>query len=315
MASVIGISEVAGYVPAQSESNLEKLDRFALDEGFLRDKIGVLRVSRRAPGEETSDMCVRAFEALRARCGIDAGAIDCVIVCTQNPDGRGIPHTSAVVHRKIGAPETAACFDVSLGCSGFVYGLAIAKSFMEANGFTNGLLFTADPYSKILDPDDRNTVLLFGDAAAVTLLQPLPSAGSGWRPTHFRFGTRGAEGAALSNAEGRLAMNGRAVFSFSATAVPAQVRSLLATAGLDAADIDLYLFHQGSKYIVDTLIQRLSLPREKVLLGLSECGNTVSSTIPLLLADERSRAPGVRRVLASGFGVGLSWASCILERI
>ncbi len=312
MATVIGIADIATYVPHGFESNLDKLERFGIDEAFLSAKIGVMKVSRKAPEEETSDLCVKAFQALCAKREIDMAAIDCVIVCTQNPDGRGIPHTSAVVHGKIGAPETAACFDVSLGCSGFVYALSIAKAFMEANGLHTGLLFTSDPYSKIVDPDDKNTALLFGDAAAVTLLQPAEAAKGCWIPGRFAFGTRGKDGMALHSTTGRLEMNGRAVFSFSATVVPVQVRQLVASAGLDLADIDLFLFHQGSKYIVDTIAQRLALPPGKVPLGLAECGNTVSSTIPALL--ENLRAGPARRIVISGFGVGLSWASCILEK-
>ena len=309
---MIAIAEVAAYIPAGSDSNLEKLERFGIDEAFVREKIGVVSAARKGAEEETSDLCARAFEALCARRAIDPASIDCIVVCTQNPDGRGIPHTSAIVHGKIGAPEHAACFDVSLGCSGFVYGLSIVKAFMEANGLARGLLFTADPYSKIVDPEDKNTALLFGDAAAVTLLEA-PAPGS-WVPQRFLFGTRGADGLALHNTGGRLEMNGRAVFTFSATAVPQQIRKLLADAGLQPGDVDLFLLHQGSKYIVDTLAQRLALTPAQVVLGLSECGNTVSSTIPLLLASERVRDSGARRMVLSGFGVGLSWASCLLEK-
>ena len=216
------------------------------------------------------------------------------------------------MHGKIGAPESAACFDISLGCSGFVYGLSIASAFMQANGLKRGLLFTADPYSKIIDPDDKNTVLLFGDAAAVALLEDPVQPGA-WQALRFAFGTRGSAGMALNNRAGKLEMDGRAVFTFSATAVPAQVKALLEETGLTVADIDLFLLHQGSKYIVDTIAQRLALPRDKVVLGLAGCGNTVSSSIPLLL-EKVMHERQLTRVLLSGFGVGLSWASAILER-
>jgi 3-oxoacyl-[acyl-carrier-protein] synthase-3 len=184
---------------------------------------------------------------------------------------------------------------------------------MEANGFRTGLLLTCDPYSKILAPGDRNTALLFGDAAVATLLQADPASG-GWLPTKFKFGTDGRSGRALHNDAGTLTMEGRAVFNFSATAVPEQIKALLREAELTSAEIDLFLFHQGSKFIVDTLRKRLELPVEKVPLRLTEQGNTVSSSIPLLLEEQLARRD-ISRVVISGFGVGLSWASGLLERV
>jgi 3-oxoacyl-[acyl-carrier-protein] synthase-3 len=310
---MIGIRAVASYVPAQRESNLARMAEFGINEDFVRQKLGVVERSRKAEMQETSDLCVAAFEAMRTREGMDAGDIDCLVVCTQNPDGHGLPHTSSVVHRKLDLSDSCAAFDISLGCSGFVYGLSIVKSFMEANAMRRGLLFTADPYSKIIDPEDKNTALLFGDAAAVTLLGDESAGSPQWYPRAFEFGTRGKEGAALQNATGRLEMNGRAVFSFSATEVPKQVTALLKRSRLTPGDVDLFLFHQGSRFIVDTLRKRLGLPPEKVPLMLEEFGNTVSSSIPMLL-ERYLRQPHLRRILISGFGVGLSWASALLER-
>ncbi len=310
---MIGISEIASYVPAGGESNLDKAGRFGVTKEFITDKIGVRRVSRRARGEETSDLCVRAYEALaRKPAGIPAD-VGCLMVCTQNPDGRGLPHVSAIVHGKLGLPDRCAALDISLGCSGYVYGLSVCSAFMKAQGFKRGLLFTADPYSKIVDPDDKNTALLFGDAATVTVLQAEPGAGS-WVPMAYRFATRGSEGACLINLDGTLTMNGRAVFNFSAVEVPIQVRQVLESAGVRQDDVDLFLFHQGSKYILDTLGKRLGLPGSKVPSNLADQGNTVSSSIPLLFEAHKDRREP-RLVLMSGFGVGLSWATGLLKRI
>lgn len=310
---MIGLRAIASYIPPGRLSNYARREEFDLSDDFIRGKLGVEQVSRLAPGEETSTLCVNALTALQGRMKLDPAAVECLIVCTQNPDGHGIPHTSAVVHGAIGASDECAAFDIGLGCSGYVYGLSVATSFMEANRMTRGLLFTADPYSKILDPSDKNTVLLFGDAATVTLLEEgLPGDGA-WYPTRFVFATRGKDGQALSNASGRLHMNGRAVFTFSATAVPPQVEALLAQAGMTKKDVDFFLLHQGSRYVVETLMKRLALPASKVPCHLAEQGNTVSSSVPLLL--ERYFAGGGQgRILLSGFGVGLSWASCLLER-
>jgi len=307
---MMGIVAIGKYIPVGRESNYAKKAQFEIDDEFIRDKLGVEAVSRKAPDEETSDMCVKACADLESRLRRRIGTVDCLVVCTQNPDGAGLPHTSAIVHGKLGLPQDCACFDVALGCSGYVYGLSIISSFMRGNGLSRGLLLTADPYSKIIDPQDKSTVLLFGDAATATLLEDAPGA---WVPGPFRFGTSGKDGGALENRRGALHMNGRAVFNFSVTAVPPQVNALLKDAGLDPAAIDLFLFHQGSKFIVDNLTKRLGLPPEKVPMNLAGQGNTVSSSLPLLLQDRLDDAR-LSRLLLSGFGVGLSWASCLLTR-
>lgn len=305
------IAAIGSYIPAGRESNYSKKEKFGLDDDFIARKLGVEEVSRKASDEETSDLCIKAFANLEARLGQRIEAVDCLVVCTQNPDGAGLPHTSAIVHGKLGLPQLCACFDISLGCSGYVYSLSILKSFMRDNGLSCGLLFTADPYSKIIDPDDKNTVLLFGDAATATLL--LDDSSGGWVPGPFLFGTCGKDGGALANRNGILHMNGLSVFKFSATEVPLQVNALLKNAGLGPEDIDLFLFHQGSKFIVDELTKRLALPAVKVPLNLSGQGNTISSSLPLLLQD-RLNDTHLHRILLSGFGVGLSWASCLLAR-
>jgi 3-oxoacyl-[acyl-carrier-protein] synthase-3 len=156
---MIGIGAIGTYVPARRIMNRGRMTEFAVTEQFLAEKIGFEAVARKEPSEETSDLCVKAVRALKAEPAVAAagglGAIQCVFLCTQNPDGRGLPHTSAIVHEKLGLPAACACLDISLGCSGFVHALAVARAFMEANGMTSGLLLTADPYSKIIDEHDK----------------------------------------------------------------------------------------------------------------------------------------------------------------
>jgi 3-oxoacyl-[acyl-carrier-protein] synthase-3 len=310
---MIGISEIASYIPPGFESNFDKLEKFSIDRSFIDEKIGVYRVSRKAPDEDTSDLCMASFAQLRRKCGIEPGDVDCIVVCTQNPDGRGLPHVSAVLHGRLGLPRRCASFDISLGCSGYVYTLSIMKAFMEAQGFRTGLLFTADPYSKIIDPDDKNTVLLFGDGAAVTLLRRGLASLPLLTPTAFDVDSNGLLASALCNVDGKLRMNGRQVFTYSVTTVPDTVRNLLDKAGIGKQAIDFFLFHQGSKYIVDAIAKRLELPVDKVARNMTEHGNTVSSTIPILL-EPLVHDARAQRILACGFGVGLSTAACILER-
>jgi 3-oxoacyl-[acyl-carrier-protein] synthase-3 len=306
---MIGIRAIASYLPSGRVSNVDRRDAAGKDEGFIRDKIGFEQLARRDAGQDTSDLCVAAFAALAERPGFDPAQVDCLVVCTQNPDAHGLPHTSAVVHRKLGLGQQVASFDISLGCSGYVYGLSLVTAFMAANGLRSGVLFTADPYSKILDPSDWDTELLFGDAASVTWLAEQPV----YRCRPALFGTDGSMGHSIMVAEsgGQLRILGSNVFKFSMTAVPAQVQAYLAREQLTPSDIDLFLFHQGSRFIVDNLARKLGLPPEKAPFEAAQTGNTVSSSLPLML-EGRMEAP-LRRILLSGFGVGLSWATMLLE--
>lgn len=310
---MICLKSIGSYIPANRKSNLDMKTKFDVDEDFLLEKLGVEKVSRKSPDEETSDLCTKAFDCLNAKTKISLAEVDCLVVCTQNPDGGGIPHTSAIVQGKLDLPEDCACFDISLGCSGYVYSLSIVKAFMESNKLKNGLLFTADPYSKVINPEDKNTALLFGDAATVTLLGESKDDDSSWLPRAFSFASRGKKWQALHNHGGHVTMNGRAIFNLSVTQVPLQINQLLDMVGLTNSDVDLFLFHQGSKYMVEQLSMRMNLPSEKVPVNLAEQGNTVSSTIPLLL-EKYLDNESLNTIVMSGFGVGLSWASCLLNR-
>ncbi len=307
---MIGIQAIASYIPSTRESNYLKKKQFDIKDNFLESKIGVLQKPRKADDEETSDMCVRAFEALTKKDNVQNNEIDCIIVCTQNPDGNGLPHTSAIVHGKIYGKDNCAAFDISLGCSGYIYSLSVASSFMAANALKKGLLFTADPYSKIVDPEDKNTSLLFGDAATVTLLSEEPVL----KISNIAFGTRGKDYESLQRKGNRLQMNGRAIFNFSMTVVPPQIQKIVKSFNHGLDDIDLFVLHQGSKYIVDMLRRRMNLDINKVPTKLADCGNTISSSIPLILEDYLNR-PEYKNIVISGFGVGLSWASAILNRV
>jgi 3-oxoacyl-[acyl-carrier-protein] synthase-3 len=301
------IKAIGCYIPETRLDNVERAAKFGRDAAFVADKLGPLRVARKAADEDTSDLAVRAVQAIQ---GFDPVTVDGLIVCTQNPDGHGLPHTSAILQARLGLPTTCAAFDIGLGCSGYVYGLAIARSLMETYGLKSVLLVTSDPYSKIVDDEDLDTALLFGDAAAATWI----TVGPGLAIGPARFATDGAGADHLKvNAAGHLVMHGREIFNFTARAVPEQIAALLADAGLDKAEVDSFLLHQGSRYIVRTIQQRLGVAPEKVPIGLTDYGNAVSSSIPLILAgmlDDTAQ----KRIVLSGFGVGLSMASMILER-
>ena len=311
MSNDLGIVRIASYVPKRLLDNRLLAQQFGKDADFVIDRVGAHSLPVIGEEEETSDIAVEALNRLLRRAGVKQDDVDCLVLCTQNPDGYGLPHTSAIVQDKAGLPTSIAAFDVSLGCSGYIYGLKILKGFMEESGAENGILVTADPYSRIIDPEDGDTRMLFGDAATATLLS---RDGAVLRLGKSLFSTDGSGARYLQNVGGRLKMNGRQVFNFAATKVPAQVSRLLELEQVTMAEIDKVIFHQGSKYIVETLGRRLRVPDEKLVVDIKKTGNTVSSSIPLLLErylDDES----VHRFLVSGFGVGLSWASALLCRI
>ncbi|AFJ43283.1 ketoacyl-ACP synthase III [Francisella orientalis] len=305
---MLGITGIASYLPDSKVSNYDKKDKFKIDDSFIEQKIGVRSFLIKEESDKASDLCVKAFNNLERKKFIDKSKIDCCIVVTQNSD-YNIPHTSAIVHSKLNLPNNCACFDISLGCSGYVYGLSNIISFMKNNNLKRGLLFTADPYSEIVDQDDKNTALLFGDAATVTyigeeLVLELKDV---------LFGTDGSNYKELICDNGKLYMNGRAVFTFTATMIPKHISQLLEKNSYTDKDIDKYILHQGSKYIVDTIGKRLKVDESKIVFDMSDYGNTVSSSIPIILEKELDRSSN--RFVISGFGVGLSWASAILERV
>ncbi|MDF3874046.1 ketoacyl-ACP synthase III [Pseudomonas putida] len=308
---MIGIKSIASYVPSAGLDNYAQGAKFGKDDAFILGKIGSAFLPRKDDDQETSDLCVEAVKNLFANNPqLNPDSIDALIVVTQNGDEEGLPHTSAIVQSKLGLPTTIAAFDISLGCSGYVYGLYAMKGFMEAAGLKNGLLITADPYSKIVDPEDRNTTMLFGDAATATWMGEDPA----WVLGKSKFGTDGSGAPHLKVSDGTFFMNGRQVFNFALIKVPAHLQELLGDSNLQPSDIDAFCIHQGSAAIVDAVARRFDEEQpEKFVKDMVETGNTVSSSIALLL-EKHMFDSSWNRVAISGFGVGLSWGSAIIER-
>ena len=312
---MIGIKSIASYVPAQGTDNYEQGARFGKDETFILGKIGSAFLPRKTDDQETSDLCVEAANALfAANPQLSREAIDALIVVTQNGDEEGLPHTAAIVQDKLGLTTRVAAFDVSLGCSGYVYGLYALKGFMEAAGLKNGLLITADPYSKIVDPEDRNTAMLFGDAATATWM----GEDAHWQLGKASFGTDGAGAPHLKVTDGVFFMNGRQVFNFALLKVPAHLQELLQASQLQAKDVDAFCIHQGSAAIVDAVARRFEEAdegealKDRFVKDMIETGNTVSSSIPLLL-EKHVLDSSFKRVAISGFSHGFPWGSTILQ--
>lgn len=316
-----GIAAIASYKPSRFITNDELVARFGFEREFLEQKLGIERRYVCAEDEAVSDLAVAACERLFESQAAERSEIELLVVCTQNPDYK-LPTTANLVQHRLGLSTRLAAFDFNQGCSGFVYGLDILRSLMLANGFRAALLVTAEAYSKVIDPNDRDTLPLFGDGAAAALIRP----GARGRIERAVFGSDGGGANELIVKAGgsrhpllacsgpdALRMNGRAIFNFMMRQVPKSIAECLALNRLASDDIDLFVFHQASRYMLDSLRNALKLPAERVPILLADGGNTVASTIPMALeqlggVDELAG----KRVLLAGFGVGLSWASSIL---
>jgi 3-oxoacyl-[acyl-carrier-protein] synthase III len=313
----VGIREIRFFVPGKPILNDRVIEDHGFDGKFVREKLGILSRHIAAKDEYTSDLATAAGAKLLDETDLEPNAVDLLIVVTQTPD-YCLPQVSALVQDQLGLPSSVAAFDINLGCSGYVYGLSVAKGMMEVNGFTNAIIVTAETYSKIIDPKDRATAPLFGDGAAATWLGRNPT----YKLGNFNFGTFGSKSSSLiARGSGMrrdsikpLYMNGQDIFNFVMSSIPKSVTKCLETNELTASDIDVWIFHQASRYMLEKLATRLEIPKEKVLIEVADIGNTTSSTIPIALCRGiLSKGTRPENIFLSGFGVGLSWASGVIS--
>ena len=294
----------------------------------IETKIGVHSRHIAARGECASDLAVDAAIKLFTINSWNPSDIDYILFCTQSAD-YVLPTTACLLQMRLGIPDSAGALDFNLGCSGFVYGLGLAEGLISTDQASAVLLLTGDTYSKYLREDDRTTRALFGDGAAAVLVTRNNSHECLLGP--FVYGTDGSgannlivrdSGARRStnnqNPESQFAhlyMNGPKIFDFVISVVPNSVRKLLFKAHLEIADVDLFVFHQANAFILEEIRKMLDIPQEKMQVSLSECANTVSSTIPIALknAMQAGRLKRGDKVLIAGFGVGYSWASALLK--
>lgn len=305
------IKSIGVYIPETKESNFDLLNRFDITEEFITRKIGVHSRAIKNKTDNTSDLCVKAFYNLKSKTDIDIEKINLVCVVTQNPDQK-IPHTAAIVHQKLGLTKNCMTFDISQGCAGFPHGISIVSSLMSNLSIQDALLFTCDPYSKIINQNDKNTALLFGDAATVTFISNNREQ-SGYCLQGTTFGTVPGSNSCLT-CEDKLQMNGRDVVSNALREVPENINSLLRSSGLKISDIDLFVLHQASRVMVESLRDLLILDEETAPYEIMNLGNTISSSIPIVLSKHVDQLTK-DNILISGFGVGFSYASSLLKLI
>ena len=294
---MISLKTISTYIP-KNYLNLE--NRFKqINKNFLEQKIGAVKVARKEKTETVVQMCMKAYRQNTKK--INLKEIKLILLCTQNPDFNGLPHNSALLQKEIGLENYLACMDISQGCAGYIYGLKTAESFLKKG--EKALFFTCDPYSKIIKIKDYKTELLFGDVATMTILEKNDEK-IAKKLVSSDFFTDGNFYESIINKEGILNMDGKNVMDFSKNKVPIFIKNFLKKNRLKISDIEKFYFHQGSKHIVDTLNRSLDLNTLQKSPFIKNLGNSVSSSIPLLLFHDKFLKR--KKILICGFGVGLS---------
>ena len=330
---------VHGYVPAGVVTNDDLVrSNPAWNSEKIFAKTGIRARHVASEKQTSSDLGYCAADELLTSLNFDRTRVDAILFCTQTPDYL-LPPSACLLQTRLGLPTSCAAFDFNLGCSGFVYGLWLARSLVESQSAKNVLIVVGETYSKLCNPHDMVTATLFGDGGGSALVSSNPAGAiATLGPTVLGTDGRGAEhlivraGAARNprtvetslaktddkgnqRSDEQLFMNGPEVFSFTLARVSSGIQELLDRAGLTWDDIDLFLFHQANAFMLDQLRKKMNIPTEKMPVCVEQTGNTVSATIPLLMRHCREKAlfePGDKCVLA-GFGVGYSWAFSLLN--
>ncbi|QPJ64086.1 MAG: ketoacyl-ACP synthase III [Candidatus Nitrohelix vancouverensis] len=294
----------------------------------IEKKTGIKARHIARKGELSSDLAFEAAEKLFASGDCDRNDIDFLIFCTQSPD-YVLPATACVLQDRLKLPITAGALDINQGCTGFIYGLSLAKGLIESQQAQRVLLLTAETYSKYMRKEDRSVRSIFGDGAAATIIEGkenlsedsigpfvfgtdgkgaknLKVCGSGLRSQECAVDDDGAKG---------LFMNGPEVFNFTLRAVPQCIDDLLNRASISQDDVDLFIFHQANRHMLQHLRDKINIPEEKFVISLEQSGNTVSSTIPIALKEsqDQNRIKTGSRIVLVGFGVGYSWGSTLIR--
>jgi len=323
------IKAIASYLPEKIELN-DKAKR-------LTKKTGIFERHIVGEGECASDLAFNAAEQLFKQYNISRDSIDFVILCTQSPD-YFLPTTACILQYRLGLSKNCGAFDFNLGCSGYIYGLSIVKGLVETGQAKQVLLLTAETYSKYIHPEDETVRPLFGDGATATLITAEQTDKDGMYS--FVFGTDGSGAGNLIVPVGglrnpstvteqveqvddsgnkrtnhHLYMNGSEISTFALEVVPSTLLTILKQAGLEKDEIDYYVFHQANKFMLDFLQQKCELQGLPFWNHPEYCGNTVSNSIPLAIEQIVFGKDVLRleHVMAVGFGVGLSWAGCLVN--
>lgn len=321
----VGVIGTGKYVPERILTNQDLEKIVDTNDEWIVSRTGIRERHIAAPEQATSDLAYEAAKAAAASAGIKHEDIELIIVATVTPDST-FPSTACILQDKLGA-KGAAAFDLSAACSGFVYGLATATGLIQSGMYNNALVIGADCLSRITDYTDRNTCVLFGDGAGAVILGEVPE-GRGFKS--FDLGAEGSGGPLLNlqaggsrlpasaetvaNKQHYIYMNGREVFKFAVRVMGTATIDVLEKAGIGKEEVDLFIPHQANIRIIQSAMQRLDLPEEKVVINVDKYANTSAASIPLALveaAEEGRMKPG-DKVLMVGFGGGLTWGASVL---
>ena len=326
------IQEIAFHLPEKIVTNEELVAVFPeWNVEKIADKVGIVERHVAAAGETAADLAVAAAETLFEKGTVRREEIDFVLFCTQSPDYK-LPTSACVIQNRLGLSTQCGALDFNLGCSGYEYGLAMAKGLIMSGIASHVLLLTGETYNHYLHPLDKGNRTIFGDGASATVI-----AAEGYAEIReFCLGTDGSGAEYLMVKSGgarfperlgdihfddggnsvssdHLYMNGQEIFAFTLTKIPRLVRDVLVRNGLQDKDIELYIFHQANHYMLDHLRKRLKIEEARFFNNLAHVGNTVSSTIPIALCEAKAQGRLKGNVLLAGFGVGLSWGATVLN--
>lgn len=329
------IKAVSYALPEKELTNEELVGEFpewSVDK--IANKVGINKRFVVEENETSADLAVKAAEKLFIENpDIQRGSIDFVLFCTQSHD-YFLPTSACVIQDRLGLPTSCGALDFNLGCSGYVYGLSLAKGLIFGGIANNILLLTGETYSKFMHPKDKGNRTIFGDAGSATLISKYGFAEIG----NFSLGTdgRGAENLMVKSggikyrdkindlefdesgnpiSSDHLFMNGTEIFNFTIEAVPELVQNTLVKNSLTSENIDGYVFHQANKFMINFLRKKLKIKPDIFHMYMSEVGNTVSNTIPIVLVEKLKENALSGNILLAGFGVGYSWGGCVVKML
>ena len=318
------LKAISYYLPEKILTNEELVKEFPeWTVEKVAKKIGIHQRHISAKYEFVSDMAIKAANKMFEEYGVKATEIDFILLCTQSPD-YFLPTTACLVQDRLGIPKTAGALDFNQGCSGYVYGLALAKGLILANIAKNVLLITSEVYSKHVQTSDKGSRTIFGDAASASLISTdgfaeigefsLGTDGSGFEDLIVKNGGMKSPKTGNENhPDDFLHMNGAGVFNFTLDAVPVLINETFEKNGIKKpSDVDWFVFHQANSFMLNHLRKKLGIAQENFLMHMENCGNTVSSTLPIVLNEHMELFKSNQKVILAGFGVGYSWAGTML---
>lgn len=332
----VQMTGISVAVPKSRKSNLENTFFSKVDIEKFIETTGVKEFRVADKETTTSDLGFEAAKKLILEMNIDKNEIDVLIFVSQTPDYINIPNTAPILQERLGISKSCLAFDIPIGCSGFIYGLSTLASYLQNPAFKKGLLICGDTPSKIVNPEDKSSALLFGDAAAAAILERkdscfgmkfnLGSDGSGYKAIIINEG--GARnsfnensldvidyGDGIKRNQCELVLDGMDVFGFGISQAPKTVKELYEFTGITNDNVDFYVFHQANLMMNEMIRKKLKLEKVKVPYSIEKFGNTSSASIPLTMVTELKEQikKDRNKLLLCGFGVGLSWGACYLE--